>query len=138
MLHVYDEQLRAAESADVSYSEFVAGLLRAQWHDRQENALEWRIGRANLPERHRLRKPLLMPNGTSRIAAEWFPFERKSSGRSLQERTSKRNATLYGWRCSECRSSGRREHSRRVRSGTAKPLAYVLDAMLGMPFRPCA
>jgi hypothetical protein len=26
-------------------------LLRAQWHDRQESALEWRIGRANLPER---------------------------------------------------------------------------------------
>ena len=51
MLSVYDEQLRAAETADVSYSEFVAGLLRAQWHDRQESALEWRIGRANLPER---------------------------------------------------------------------------------------
>ncbi len=51
MLHVYDEQLSAAEKADVSYSEFVAGLLRAQWHDRQESALEWRIGRANLPER---------------------------------------------------------------------------------------
>src|SRR5881398_2715215 len=51
MLSVYDEQLRAAEKADVSYSAFVAGLLRAQWHERQENALEWRIRRANLPER---------------------------------------------------------------------------------------
>ena len=51
MLSVYDEQLRAAEKAQVSYSEFVAGLLRAQWHQRQESALEWRIGRANLPER---------------------------------------------------------------------------------------
>jgi DNA replication protein DnaC len=51
MLSVYDEQLHAAEKAAVSYSEFVAGLLRAQWHDRQESALEWRIGRANLPER---------------------------------------------------------------------------------------
>lgn len=48
---VYDEQLRAAEKQQVSYSEFVAGLLRAQWHDRQESALEWRIRRANLPER---------------------------------------------------------------------------------------
>jgi hypothetical protein len=38
MLNVYDEQLGAAEKADVSYSEFVAGLLRAQWHDRQESA----------------------------------------------------------------------------------------------------
>ena len=42
MLSVYDEQLRAAEKADVSYSEFVAGLLRAQWHDRQESADEGR------------------------------------------------------------------------------------------------
>src|SRR5580692_8043027 len=51
MLSVYDEQLRAAEKGDVSYSEFVAGLLRAQWHDRRESALEWRVRRANLPER---------------------------------------------------------------------------------------
>ena len=32
MLSVFDEQLRAAEKQDVTYSEFVAGLLRAQWH----------------------------------------------------------------------------------------------------------
>lgn len=51
MLSSYDEQLRAAEKAQVSYSEFLAGLLRAQWHDRQENALEWRIKEAKLPER---------------------------------------------------------------------------------------
>ena len=51
MLGVYDEQLRAAEKAQLSYSEFVAGLLRAQWHHRQDSALEWRIKRANLPER---------------------------------------------------------------------------------------
>jgi len=51
MLSVYDEQLRAAEKAQVSYSEFIAGLLRAQWYYKQENALEWRIKNANLPER---------------------------------------------------------------------------------------
>ena len=51
MLNVYDEQLRAAEKGDVTYSDFVAGLLRAAWHERQENALEWRIDRAKLPER---------------------------------------------------------------------------------------
>jgi hypothetical protein len=51
MLSVYDEQLQAAEKAQASYSEFVAGLLRSQWHHRQESALEWRIRRANLPER---------------------------------------------------------------------------------------
>jgi DNA replication protein DnaC len=51
MLSIYEEQLQAAEKAQISYSDFVAGLLRAQWHERQESALEWRIRRANLPER---------------------------------------------------------------------------------------
>src|SRR3989441_2133384 len=51
MLSIYEEQLHAAEKEEVSYSEFVARLLRAQWHARQEGALEWRIRRANLPER---------------------------------------------------------------------------------------
>ena len=51
MRSIYDEHLRAAEKQQVSYSEFVAGLLRAQWHDRQKSALEWRIRRATLPER---------------------------------------------------------------------------------------
>jgi DNA replication protein DnaC len=51
MLSLYDEQLQAAEKAESSYSEFLAGLLRAQWNDRQEGALEWRIKQANLPER---------------------------------------------------------------------------------------
>jgi len=64
MLSVYDEQLKAAEKADISYSEFVAGLLRAQWHDRQDSALEWRIRRANLPERWSL---------------ETFPYARQPS-----------------------------------------------------------
>jgi DNA replication protein DnaC len=62
MLKVYDEQLRAADQTHVSYSEFIAGLLRAQWHDRQESALEWRIGRANLPER---------------LSLETFPWQRQ-------------------------------------------------------------
>jgi DNA replication protein DnaC len=51
MRSIYDEQLRAAEKQQVSYSEFVAALLRAQWHHSQESALEWRIRRATLPER---------------------------------------------------------------------------------------
>jgi DNA replication protein DnaC len=51
MLSVWEEQLQAAEKAQISYLDFVAGLLRAQWHERQESALEWRIRRANLPER---------------------------------------------------------------------------------------
>jgi DNA replication protein DnaC len=59
---IYDEQMRAAEKEDASYSEFLARLLRAQWHYRQETTLEWRIRRANLPERWSL---------------ETFPFARQ-------------------------------------------------------------
>ncbi|MGH8095293.1 MAG: IS21-like element helper ATPase IstB [Chthoniobacterales bacterium] len=43
--------MHAAEKEDVSYTEFAVRLLRAQWHDRQESALEYRIRRANLQER---------------------------------------------------------------------------------------
>jgi len=62
ILEIYEEQVRAAEKEDVSYSEFVVRRLRAQWHTRQETALEWRIRRANLPERWSL---------------ETFPFARQ-------------------------------------------------------------
>jgi len=50
MAAIYDEQLRAAEKEEVSYSEFLTRLMRAQFHARQEGALQWRIRRANLPE----------------------------------------------------------------------------------------
>ncbi|MGC9293447.1 MAG: ATP-binding protein, partial [Acidobacteriaceae bacterium] len=59
---IYDEQLQAAEQQDVPYSEFLTRLLRAQWHHRQQDALESRIRRANLPERWSL---------------ETFPFARQ-------------------------------------------------------------
>jgi DNA replication protein DnaC len=62
MLEIYEEQLRAAEKQDVTYSEFLTRLLRAQWHHRQETALEYRIRRAKLPERWSL---------------ETFPFDRQ-------------------------------------------------------------
>src|SRR6267154_1540451 len=51
VLEIYEEQLRAAEKEDVTYSEFLARLARAQFHSRQETALEWRIKNARLPER---------------------------------------------------------------------------------------
>jgi DNA replication protein DnaC len=50
ILEIYDEQIGAAEKEDLSYSELLTRLLRAQWHNRQETALAWRIKRANLPE----------------------------------------------------------------------------------------
>jgi DNA replication protein DnaC len=51
ILDIYHEQLRAAEKEDVSYTDFITRLMRAQWHARQEQALEWRIRNAKLPER---------------------------------------------------------------------------------------
>ena len=62
VLEIYDEQLQAADKDDISYSDFVSRLMRAQWQARQEGALEWRIRRANLPERWTL---------------ETFPFARQ-------------------------------------------------------------
>jgi len=49
ILEIYDEQLRAADKDDISYSDFVTRLVRAQFQARQEGALEWRIQRAKLP-----------------------------------------------------------------------------------------
>jgi len=63
ILEIYDEQLSAADKDDVSYSDFLTRLMRAQWQARQEGALEWRIRRANLPERWTL---------------ETFPYARQS------------------------------------------------------------
>src|ERR1700674_3665172 len=51
ILDIYAEQLRAAETEDVSYTEFLLRLMRAQFHARQESALDGRIRRATLPER---------------------------------------------------------------------------------------
>src|SRR6266699_1324002 len=62
ILEIYDEQLCAADKDDISYSDFLTRLARAQWQARQEGALEWRIRRANLPERWTL---------------ETFPFARQ-------------------------------------------------------------
>src|SRR6202048_1290578 len=62
ILEIYDEQLRAADKDDISYSDFVTRLVRAQFQAKQEGALEWRIQRANLPERWTL---------------ETFPFARQ-------------------------------------------------------------
>src|SRR5438445_2805632 len=51
ILEIYDEQLRAADQDDISYSEFVTRLVRVQFQARQEGALDRRIRRATLPER---------------------------------------------------------------------------------------
>jgi DNA replication protein DnaC len=50
LLEIYAEQLKAAEKEEVSYTEFLSRLLRAEWHSRQEQTLQARIKRARLPE----------------------------------------------------------------------------------------
>jgi DNA replication protein DnaC len=67
ILDIYGEQSSAAEKEDVTYSEFLTRLLRAQWHHRQETALAWRIKRANLPENWSLASfPFTRQPGVSR------------------------------------------------------------------------
>lgn len=50
ILEIYDAHLKVSEKEDVTYTDFVLGLFRPQWHTRQEQSLEWRIKRAGLPE----------------------------------------------------------------------------------------
>ncbi len=45
------DELQHAEKDGLAYAEFLLRLVRAQWHHRQETALEWRIRQARLPER---------------------------------------------------------------------------------------
>jgi DNA replication protein DnaC len=59
---IFDDELAHAEQNQLSYQDFIARLLRAQWHHRQETALVWRIKRAALPEQWTL---------------ETFPFKRQ-------------------------------------------------------------
>ncbi|MBL8217964.1 MAG: IS21-like element helper ATPase IstB [Bryobacterales bacterium] len=73
MLEIYDEHLRAADKDDISYTDFVTRLVRAQWQAKQESALEWRIQRANLPERWSLETfPFARQPGVSRKQIRGF------------------------------------------------------------------
>ena len=47
---IMDDELAHAEKHQLSYGAFLARLLRAQYHHRQETALAWRIKQARLPE----------------------------------------------------------------------------------------
>ncbi len=47
---IFDAEAAKAEKESLSYGAFVARLLRAEWHHRQECALAWRIKNAGLPE----------------------------------------------------------------------------------------
>jgi DNA replication protein DnaC len=51
MAETLPDDLQRAEKDGLAYTEFLLRLVRAQWHHRQESALEWRIRQARLPER---------------------------------------------------------------------------------------
>jgi len=72
MLEILDTELSAADKKKLPYREVLARLLRAQWHARQEGALQWRIERARLPEQWSL---------------ETFPFKRQPGVDQRQMRT---------------------------------------------------
>jgi DNA replication protein DnaC len=59
---IIDDELAHADKHQLSYGAFLARLLRAQYHHRQEAALAWRIKQARLPEAWTL---------------ESFPFKRQ-------------------------------------------------------------
>lgn len=50
IVEIFDEELRRAEKQQISYTDFLLRLIRPQWHAKQEQAMEWRIKRACLPE----------------------------------------------------------------------------------------
>lgn len=59
---ILEDELQHAEKKQLSYQEFLLRLIRAEWHGKQESALNWRIKRAALPEQWTL---------------ESFPFKRQ-------------------------------------------------------------
>ena len=49
MAEMLPAAITAANKASSSYNDFLLGLLQAQWHARQETALNWRIKQARIP-----------------------------------------------------------------------------------------
>ena len=50
ILDIAEDEIRRAEQQQITYQEFLLRLVRPQWHAKQQQALEWRIKRAGLPE----------------------------------------------------------------------------------------
>jgi len=50
ILDICDDEIRNAEQQQITYHDFLLRLVRPQWHAKQQQALEWRIKRATLPE----------------------------------------------------------------------------------------
>jgi DNA replication protein DnaC len=72
ILDICDEQLELAEKEQIPYQDFLLRLVRPQWHAHQEQALDWRVRRARLPETWTL---------------DTFPFNRQPGVNRRQLRT---------------------------------------------------
>jgi len=67
IVEIFDEELTRAEQQQIPYPDFLLRLIRPQWHAKQEQAMEWRIKRACLPERWTLESfPFAKQPGISR------------------------------------------------------------------------
>ena len=47
---ILDEEIKRAHKDKRGFEQWLARLLRAQWHRNQEKALDYRVRRARLPE----------------------------------------------------------------------------------------
>ena len=69
---ILDEEVARAEKEGLPIKTVLAKVLRAEWHDRQERALDWRIKKAGMPELWSL---------------ESFPFKKQPGVNRRQIRT---------------------------------------------------
>ena len=69
---ILEEETQRADQDQIPYQEFLLRLVRPQWHAKQEQALEWRIKNAKLPERW---------------ALETFPFKTQTGVNRRQIKT---------------------------------------------------
>jgi len=117
---IIDDELVHAEKHQLAYGAFLARLLRAQYHHRQETALAWRIKQARLPEAWTI---------------ESFPFKRQPGVNPKQIRaladlefvTKAENLVFIG-------QNGRRENRTRVRppaEGDSERLSRALHPAAG-------
>ncbi len=73
ILEILDDETQRADRDQIPYQEFLLRLVRPQWHAKQENALEWRIKNAKLPERWTLESfPFKIQTGVNRLQIKTF------------------------------------------------------------------
>ncbi|MEE9264906.1 MAG: IS21-like element helper ATPase IstB [Vicinamibacteria bacterium] len=73
MAQIVEEETRHAHQNELTHTDFLARLLRAQWHHRQETALSYRIRRAALPEQWTLESfPFKSQPGVSQMKIRAF------------------------------------------------------------------